>query len=106
MTRTIPESDWKTLRKLHDTWLDRYCTRVLREIEVAASAPGKTAHERYVVVYQLVRERDKELARAFDGGSRSRAYMHLIALMSLDLITPDELQKFTPETQQIIAHFA
>ena len=106
MTQTIPESDWKTLRKLHDTWLDRFCTRVLREIQVASSTPGKTSHERYAVVYQLVRERDKELARASDGTSRSRAYMHLVALMSLDLIAPDELQQFTPETRQILAHFA
>lgn len=66
-------------------------------------ADGQTAHQRYLKVYRLTHKRDKELADAFNDPRRSMALLQLMTIVSLKLITPEELATFSPETQQSIA---
>ena len=47
---------------------------VLREIDAAGADQGKTSHERYLTVFELIQERNDTLAAAFDGcGVRRRS---------------------------------
>ena len=102
----LPECDWKVLRNLEPELLDRFCKRVLDELQSIAADAQKSNHKRYGDIYALIRDRDKELANAFDGLSRSCAYMKLTIMHSYQLLTPEELNRFTPETINRIKSFA
>jgi hypothetical protein len=98
----FPERDWKHLRKVHRLALERYCERVLQECATILNDPGRTAHERYLELFRVTRERDEELAGAFDDMRRSRAHARLVAMCRLGVVTDEEMEGFTPETRGIV----
>lgn len=102
MERDIPEKDWKLLRRLAPVALERFCARVLEEAARIGTAPGRTSHERYRELYQLMRQQDRELAAAFDDHRRSTAIFKLIRIHSLGLLTEAELGAFTEETREVV----
>jgi hypothetical protein len=67
-----------------------------------ASNNSKTNHERYGAIYGLIHDRDKELAHAFNGASRSKALFQLAHIYRLGLLTDEEMSRFSPETHEII----
>ncbi|MDH3437293.1 MAG: hypothetical protein OEN48_09935, partial [Betaproteobacteria bacterium] len=89
-------------RKVRDVALERFCERVIGELSQAASDGGNTFHRRYLMIYELVQERDDEIARAFNNPRRSSALLQLAQLVSLGLLTDDELRSFTPRTQGVL----
>jgi hypothetical protein len=95
--RDIKESDWKHLRQLKPVTLDRFCSRILLEVERASSDSEKTPHERYLKVYELVQNRDKELGRMFDDLKRSNAVGKLFLIRQTGLLTDDEWGGFGEE---------
>lgn len=100
MNAGIRESDWRLLRELTPLALDRFCTRVLDEMVAVAGDRSKTAHERYGAVFGLIKERDRELAAAFDGARRSIAILQLISMRQLGLLTEVEFGRFSVETRE------
>lgn len=54
-------------------------------------------------MYRLVRERDEELAAAFDGLRRSTAVVQLAHMRRLGLVTDEEFAGFGPETRAAVA---
>ena len=102
MSRDLPESDWKAFRKLREIALERFCERVLGEIETIASNGVTSYHDRYLKIYRLVDNRDGELARAFNDPRRSRAILQLAAINSCGLLSEEELLSFTPETREAV----
>jgi hypothetical protein len=103
MTNGIPEADWKKFRNLHKVALDRFCHRTLSDVRAVIDKPGADMHERYLAVFELIRNRDKELATAFDDMRRSIALQQLVAQRRLGLITDDEFAQFSPQTQQTVS---
>jgi hypothetical protein len=103
MMREIKESDWKVFRKLHPVAVERYCERVLAESELLHRDTSRSAHERYLALYQLFRERDKELARLFDDLRRSTALFQIAAIKGRGLFTDEEFAQFSEETQRLVA---
>jgi hypothetical protein len=101
----IRESDWKVLRELHQAALNRFCERVLLEIERARSDALKTPHERYLDVYEIVKNSDDELAACFNDLSRSTGIDHLVAYRARGLLTDEEFSRFSQETQEVVAIF-
>jgi hypothetical protein len=102
MLRDIAEPDWKVFRKLRTIALERFCDRVLAEVGHIAGDAGKTSHERYLAVFKLIEQRDRELADAFNGMRRSRARQQLACICSHGLLTEDEMSGFSPETRQVV----
>ena len=100
------ESDWKVFRKLRDPALERYCKRVLDELDQISSDMSRSHHERYLEVCRLLGDRDKTLARAFDAPSRSQMLRQLAAMHALELLEADELARFPPDTQESITAMA
>jgi hypothetical protein len=98
----IRESDWKLLRDLKPTLLDRYCARVLDEAARVARGRQGSAHERYLELFEHVRRSDKKLARAFDDLRRSNALLKLAIMHAYGLLTPDEFRQFSDETRETI----
>ncbi|MGH8177549.1 MAG: peptide ABC transporter substrate-binding protein [Steroidobacter sp.] len=99
----IRESDWKRLRELKPVALDRFCSRVLSDVEKASSASAATSHQRYLTIYELIQDRDKELGQIFDGLSRSNAVGKLVLMYRAALVTEDELTSFSEEIRSVIA---
>lgn len=105
MSRSVPESDWKLLSELKPLALQRYCDGVLARIASISSDSSKSSHERYGNVYGYVQEADKVLAYAFNALSRSNAIDRLAAMVSLKLLTKEELQRFSASTRDILRDF-
>jgi hypothetical protein len=98
----IKESDWKVFRKLRELALERYCERVLNEVERLVQKKGAGSHERYLKLWGLLRKRDKTLGYAFDDPRRSKAIIQLANIVAEDLLTEDELNQFSEETRESI----
>jgi len=101
MSRSIPESDWKTLRQLQPELLERFCRRILDEVVAAAGQEGQNYHQRYLRVYQLMREEDKTLGDAFDDLKRSNALIKLMQMRSLGLLRDEEFARFGAEVRNL-----
>ena len=102
----FPESDWKVFRQLREVALDRFCRRVLDEIEPLRLNASRSHHERYLDVLRLLQERDQELADAFDDPRRSQMILQLGAMHAYGLLEPEELARFTPRTRATVESFA
>jgi hypothetical protein len=102
MPTDIPEADWKAFRKLREAVLERFCERILAEMRSIVSDTAQTSHARYQAAYELIHDRDDQIARAFNNPRRSVALSQLAMMVSLDLVSQDELQFFTPRTRSVI----
>lgn len=101
MQREILESDWKLLSRLKPIALDRFCRRILSEIDAIVSGT-RSAHERYLAVFAVMEKRDRELAECFNGLRRSNALLGLVTMRSLGLLSDEEFAGFSPETQSVV----
>jgi hypothetical protein len=101
--RQIKESDWKLFRQLHKVALERFCERVLAESESLHRDTTRSAHERYLALYRLFRERDKELAELFNDFRRSTALEQIAIIKGHGLLTNEEFAQFSEETQRLVA---
>jgi hypothetical protein len=101
--KDIREADWKRLRDLKPIALDRFCARVLSDIERVSADSAATSHQRYLAIYDLIQERDKELGRIFDGLSRSSTVGKLLLMHQAGLLTEDEVAAFSEEIRNAVA---
>jgi len=101
----LPESDWKTVRKLHDLALERFCQRVLADIERIHSATAKKAHTRYLEIFKVIEEQDKEIEWIFNDLNRSNAMEHLCAMRTRELLAETEFALLSQETQDQVKAF-
>ena len=102
MAGQIPESDWKVLRDLKPLALDRYCQRLLAEVEQIISSTTESHHERFLKTFRLMMDRNRELGHAFDDLRRSNALIKLTAIRSHDLLTDEEFSRFNFETREAV----
>ena len=103
MTRQIKESDWKLLKQLAPVALERFCCRTLAEIDRIASDGTKNYHQRYQAIFAVIRNRDKEIADAFNGLRRSTAFLQLCIIYSHGLLHDEEFLRFSAETREAVA---
>ena len=99
MAQDIPEKDWKLLRQLKPALLDRFCEQVLGQVAKIATTRTGTSHERYLKLYQLIKQKDRDIASAFDDHRRSNARLKLARIRSLGLLTEKEFAEFSEEIQ-------
>ena len=102
MAREIKESDWKLFRRLHAIALERFCQRIIEEVGSATSSCAGGYHDCYLKLFELMRNRDREMASAFNDPRRSNAFILLANIKELGLLTEDELMQFSPETRDAI----
>jgi hypothetical protein len=101
----IIEADWKVFREVRVSALERFCERVLSEVCRLATAAGRSSHERYLAVYELLPKKDKQLAAMFDDARRSTAILQLMGIHSQGLLTEDEFGRFSSETRARVQAF-
>ena len=102
MFRQIKESDWKLFRRLHKVALQRFCRRVIEEINRTTAKCDGEYHQCYLKVFRLIEKRDKELGLAFDDPRRSTALIQLANVRGSDLLTEEEFSQFSPETRESV----
>ena len=102
MSRGVRESDWKAFRELRNIALERLCARILGEVRTITRNETYGNHARYKQLWDLLRERDYDVARAFDDPRRSRMLLQLAAIHQLGLIEEDEFSRFHPETRRSV----
>jgi hypothetical protein len=105
MDGDLPEPDWKTVRKLHDLALERFCQRVLADIGRIHAATSKKAHVRYLEIFKVIEEQDKEIEWIFNDLNRSNAMEHLCAMSTRGLLAESEFALLSQETQDQVKAF-
>lgn len=95
----FPEADWQVLRSVHDEALEKMCERILAEVIEAGTKPGLTYRQRYLDVYSLVKERDKDVANTFNNWRRSWALITLRFMLKHDLLSAADIARFSEVTR-------
>jgi hypothetical protein len=80
--REINEPDWKVLPRVHPLVLERFCERVLAEIDRASRDGATSPHARYFQIFRIPQQRDREMARLFDNPRRAHALTMLAQIRS------------------------
>jgi hypothetical protein len=93
----MKESDWKVFTALKDKAIEKYCTFALEESQEVISDNKEHVHNRYLYLYKLLQNSNKKMALLFDGHSRSKAWIQLIAIRSQGLADEDLLSKLSDE---------
>ncbi len=102
MPSRTPEADWRVFRELRDAALERFCRRVLENLDRFRQDDSRFYHERYIALYRWLQDRDDEIAGAFNDPRRSRMLQQLAVIVSLDLLDPDELARFSMATRETV----
>lgn len=95
----VSEADWKVLRDLRPVALERFCQGVMAEVERISTDQTQSNHQRYMAIYQLMRDRDKDLANIFDDVRRSNALICIAHLLDKELLIVSESARFSDELQ-------
>ncbi len=88
----MKETDWKIFKQIKEKALEKYCLNAFMSFSEIINNENEHAHDRYLELYNLVREKDKELEKIFDGHSRSKATLQLL-LIRKNGLADDELLK-------------
>jgi len=99
---TIAEADWKVLRRIHPLALERYCERTLADIERVTHNRSQSTHQRYLEIFKIIEQRDREMASIFNDPKRSNALTMLARIRSDGLLTEDEFSDLSQETRSAI----
>jgi hypothetical protein len=97
--RTITEADWKLLRRIHPLALERYCERTLAEVERVTHNSAQSAHQRYLEIFKIIEQRDREMASIFNDPMRSNALTMLARIRAAGMFTEGEFSRLSPETR-------
>jgi hypothetical protein len=106
MSSNLPESDWRLFTKIHNKLLEQYCEQILEDVRTASRSAASSSHDRYRKVYDLIHQRDKQMANAFDDFRRSTAVMQLAVMRRMKLLTDEDLGKFSEQTRIRIEQIA
>ena len=82
--------------------LERFCERVLAEIDRVMHNRAQNAHQRYLDIFKIIEQRDRDMASIFDDPKRSNALTMLARIRSEGLLTEDEFSSLSPETRSAI----
>ncbi len=94
------ESDWKIFKQIKENAIQLFCNNALTEFEEVIKDRNENAQEAYTLLYRLVVNRDKHMALLFDGHSRSKAHLKLLAIRSEGLASETLLSKLSEEFLQ------
>ena len=98
----IKEAEWKLFREFRTQALERLCERVFTDLEPIISQDGESWHQRYLAVFKIIAERDDQIAAIFNDFRRSTALFKLKQMWDYNLLTEEELGKFSSDTQDWI----
>ena len=63
---------------------------------------AQNAHQRYLGIFKIIEQRDRDMAIIFNDPKRSNALTMLARIRSEGLLTEDEFSSLSPETRSAI----
>lgn len=102
MPHDIPEKDWKKLRSLKEAALNIACERIFSKISSVIEDRGSGSYKYYLKLLKIMRAEDKEISLMFDDLKRSTAIFKLAMWKRNGILSGEDFQKFTAETQKHI----
>ncbi|WP_037071253.1 hypothetical protein [Psychromonas arctica] len=96
----MKESDWKVFKSIKEIAIEKYCNLVLEASQALISKQDESAHNKYLLIYKLLQNRDEKMAVLFDGHSRSRAWSQLLAIRSEGLADQTLLTELSDEFRE------
>ena len=94
------ESDWKKYTAKVDEWRDRYLAERNSRIVRMLTDPKKTETERFWSGLRAMEKDAKTLHECLDPHSRSKMWMHLMAMRTAGMISREDLADFSEELQK------
>ena len=91
------ESDWKIFKLIKDKAIEKFCSLCLDEFREVIDDENKHIHERYLLNYRLVESRNQQMSLLFDGHSRSKAWLQLLAIRGEGLADEELVSQLTDE---------
>ncbi len=93
----MKESDWKVFKNIKEQAIKKYCTNVLDEFRDVIDDEKEHPHNKYLLLYKLMENRNKEMSLLFDHHSRSKAALQLIAIRAEELASKELLSELSTE---------
>ena len=93
----MKESDWKVFKIIKEKAIERFCIMALNEAEEVIKNENDKPHNKYLLLYKLLQNRDKQMQLLFDDHRRSKAQIQLLAIRGEGLAGPDLLEKLSVE---------
>lgn len=98
----ISESDWKKFKAVKEAALNKLCGAALEDCSEAMCSQKSSNHGKYLLVYRLLQNYDKQISMIFDFNSRSKALMQLGLMKSEGLLEESDILSFSEELQEFI----
>ena len=103
INRSIPEKDWKQLKKLKSEMLDMLCLKINQQAEnIIIQSCVKSEHEKYLDLYKHIQYSDGVVAKCFNDWKRSNIIMKISQLLAEDLLTDEHIQNLSDDTKELI----
>ena len=96
----MKESDWKIFKKIKERAIDQFCRKALSEFEAIIGDESQDPHERYLYLFKLVDITNRHMALLFDGNSRSKAHLQLMAIRGEGFADINLVSQLSEEFQQ------
>lgn len=94
------ESDWKVFKKIHKKAIERFCEKTFEELSEVINNKSEHVHDRYLLLYDLVQNKNKQMRYLFDGLSRNDAPLQLMAMRGKGLADEVLLSELSDEFLQ------
>jgi hypothetical protein len=97
---SFPESDWRVLTRFKPLALDRLCKRYIDKAEnLSRKTTDSNYYQAYLELYKSLGKAEKSLDLCFNDWRRSTAIYTLANWQREKLLTEQEYQQFSQETQ-------
>lgn len=106
MAKSIPEKDWKYLRKIQPEMLDALCAGINARARNLLGSQARSEYERYQGLYKLMKDSDRIVADCFDDWRRSNIWLKISLLRCQGLLTDEHLRHMSDEIKEFLKKLA
>lgn len=96
----MTKSDWEIFKQIKIKAIEQFCALCFSEFRDVIDDESKAIHERYLLNYSLVQSRNKKMSLLFDGHSRSKAWLQLLAIRGEGLADEMLVSQLTEEFRE------
>ena len=97
MENSIPERDWKYLRRIKPELLSILCRRINLSAAKILRAKEESEHDKYIKLYKHIEESDCIIADCFNDWRRSNIRLKLHFLIHHRLLTDEQIENLSQE---------
>jgi hypothetical protein len=106
MSRSVPERDWRFLRKIEPEMLGVLYARINKQARDLLESPGESERDRYHRLYRHVKDSDRIVGDCFDDWRRSNILFKIPLLRREGLLTDEHLSQMSDEVKDFLERLA